>query len=203
MPAGAAYNAAEVISAWAWEECRLQFEIENDRIVVHDADLDVTHDWISLRTQHGLRHAVLAPERGGSPAFKVECAIFQWPFFGWRMWVNVGDLYDVLNLKLVKKGTGATWFNKYLPRWTEIAAKCGLTLAAVRPSHQSNLAPADEEVRVLPFPSVSIVFLLMHSIRAAYCKAKASGRCENEDGRLAFERLAHGMLDCVPKDQGG
>ena len=119
-------------------------------------------------------------------------------------------MYDKLGLTLYP-GTGSMWFLKYQKRWRALGTLLGLGGSAVRcsaPYGENGAEVADEDVtekdldRVLSYGSLSLELLLVVLCRGCWATSNRRGLLQDEDAKAAFDKLATGLLQFVPRNLG-
>ena len=152
--------------------------------------------WLDeLRTHHRVVKVTLAPPGVASSLLTVESALFDLPFMGGSVWINVPALCKTTKLK--QKGvTGAIFFQKRRNIWLSVGNELDLGPLAVRASvpyskKTQQMAEVTAE-RCLMFPSISLPVLLASSLRFSHGTSKY--KMKKPADRDAFNRLFLGMV---------
>ena len=131
-------------------------------------------DW---RDAHTLCEIRFCPQHAGNPQLQFKCAVFEMAQGNGRVFINIPDMYDLLDLQLCP-GTGCSWFGHYEERWKAIALKLGFDGTAVRKAVPPSIVPKickkrklrdDDALRVLDFHSINLGLCMVKCLNTRIC----------------------------------
>ena len=139
-----------------------------------------------------------------SPGFQeiiVVGAAFEYDRGSGRLFLNFIDFVKRLNL--VKNRNGSDWFGKRSARWRATAEKFGGTFDCLKPSIPYKVADQEgSPEKCLEFPSMSLRFLVLFSLRCSWAASERHGRLQEEADRIAFQRVYKGIMAKLPASFG-
>eukprot|EP00959_Pyramimonas_sp_CCMP1952_P362485 7591167-Pyramimonas_sp.AAC.1 len=152
--------------------------------------------WAAFRSAHQVRDVELIPKSTEGSAVVLRIAFFEHLTPDGYGYVDFQHLVSALNLTDRSHSNGSAWFHKRSKAWNHLGTRFGLTCSMKASMPYGAQADTPPE-RCLPFPSMSLKFLLLMSLRSSRAPSERHGLLKG-DSKVAFLRVFDAFMGLLP-----
>lgn len=141
----------------------------------------------------------LIPSLPGVQQVDVAGAVFEKWQFGGHVWFNALDFARKLDLQ-GRQSKPSRWFQKAAQQWKGMVSKFDLGSLSIRYSQPFSTTVTPDPERCLVYPSFSLGFLILLSVRSFAANDKRSGMVKEGHNRRQYQRVFQALLGRLPED---